>query len=312
MSVKTLLRLNRHFKPVPHPFNDEAAGGKTYGIWEYERGGKTVDCYRPAFSEETMFRGKTVLDVGCGEGGKSIYYAGCGAEIVVGIDVVEEYAAKSAALAESLGLSDKFRFVCGSALALPFRDGTFDTVIMSDFFEHVSEPAAALREAMRVLKDGGMLFINFPPYYHPYGAHLSDAINVPWVHLFFSEKTMIGAYKTLIADKPDAKRRAELKIRSDGDGETLGYINKMTLRRANDTIASLGIKPICKKLIPLRKFLAPAAHLPLLREAFCRMAVYVFIKERKQADEQEKQLSGNNHIFAGGAVSGGNDDRNGI
>lgn len=312
MSVKTLLRLNRHFKPVPHPFNDEAAGGKTYGTWEYERGGKTVDCYRPAFSEDTMFREKKVLDVGCGEGGKSLYYAGCGAESVVGIDLVEEYSAKSAALAERLGLSDKFRFVCGSALALPFGDGTFDTVIMNDFFEHVSDPASALREAMRVLKDGGMLFVNFPPYYHPYGAHLSDAINVPWVHLFFSEKTMIGAYKELIADKPDAKRRAELKIRSDGNGEVLGYINKMTLRRAKRTIASLGMKPTYKKFIPLRKFLAPAAHLPILREAFCRMAVYVFTKERSLTDGKEKQFSGDNNLLAGSAVSGGNDRRDDI
>ena len=193
MSVKFLLSLNKRFRPIPHPFNDEVSGGKTYGEWEFGRGKSTIDCFRPQFDEEKMFFAKDVLDVGCGEGGKSLYYASCGANHVYGVDTVRDYSEKSEALAKKLGLENRFSFVIASALELPFPDETFDTVIMSDFFEHVSAPAQAVKEAMRVLKPEGMLFINFPPYYHPYGAHLTDAINIPWVHLFFKEKTTAEA-----------------------------------------------------------------------------------------------------------------------
>lgn len=69
-----------------------------------------------------------------------------------------------------LGLSDRFTFVNASALNLPFSDASFDTVIMNDFMEHISDPEGVLRESLRLLAPGGRIFINFPPYYHPFGA----------------------------------------------------------------------------------------------------------------------------------------------
>lgn len=284
--VKILLKLNRLFPAVPHPFNSEDAGGESYGKWEYDRGESTVTLYYPHFSAEDIFAGKDVLDVGCGEGGKAIYYAAHGAASVVGIDTVEEYSEKSARLAKHLGVSS-FSFVTASALSLPFEDESFDSVIMSDFFEHVSNPEAALSEAMRVLRSGGRLFINFPPYFHPYGAHLSDAISIPWVHLFFREKTLIPAYKALIEELPDKERRLALKITPDGkEGEHIGYINKMTLKKARRVIRHTGLVPEYKKFVPLRKFLAPLVYVPALREVFVRSAVYVFKKDGKTAAKQ--------------------------
>lgn len=305
MSVRFLLSLNKCFRPIPHPFNEELAGGKTYGEWEFERGKTTIDCFRPKFDEEKMFFGKTVLDVGCGEGGKSLYYASCGANHVYGVDTVRHYAEKSAQLAKKLGLDDKFTFVNCSALELPFPDETFDTVIMNDFFEHVSNPAGAVKESMRVLKLGGRLFINFPPYYHPYGAHLTDAINIPWVHLFFDEKTMIDAYKQLIEPMPDAERRLMLKL-SD-DGKHIDYINKMTLKKARDVFSSLGVEPTYARTIPLRRFIAPIYRLPLLRECLTRMAVYVFTKEGAGRYDKETTVS-----LAGVNDDAGNNIDNGV
>ncbi len=280
MSVKSLLRLNRRFAPVSHPFNEEASGGKTYGEWEFERGGAALSCYAPKFSPEEILLGKDVLDVGCGEGGKSLYFLSLGAKSVTGTDIVPEYEEKARALAEKLGLSDGFEYVCGDATNLPFADCSFDVVMMNDFFEHVENPEKAISEAMRVLRPRGRLYINFPPYYHPYGAHLSDAISIPWVHMLYGEKTLISAYEILTADKPDRDRRLSLKIKRGADGEKhLGYINKMTLKKASEIISESGQKPVYKRFIPLRKWLYPASRLPLAREMLVKMAVYVFEKE---------------------------------
>ena len=60
---------------------------------------------------------------------------------------------------------------------------------MNDAMEHVDEPEKVLDECYRILKKDGKVYLNFPPYNHPYGAHLSDAIGMPWVHVFFSRKT---------------------------------------------------------------------------------------------------------------------------
>jgi len=43
------------------------------------------------------------------------------------------------------------------ALALPFADGSFDHIWMMWFLEHLPDPVAALREARRVLVDGGAI-----------------------------------------------------------------------------------------------------------------------------------------------------------
>ena len=54
--------------------------------------------------------------------------------------------------------------VCGSALALPFGDATFDVVCAFDVVEHCEPEALALAELARVLKPGGRLLISVPAY----------------------------------------------------------------------------------------------------------------------------------------------------
>lgn len=50
-------------------------------------------------------------------------------------------------------------FVLGSATSMPFADDTFDSAWSIWVFEHVPNPEAALSEARRVVKDGGILFL---------------------------------------------------------------------------------------------------------------------------------------------------------
>ncbi|RLS33752.1 MAG: class I SAM-dependent methyltransferase [Planctomycetota bacterium] len=58
---------------------------------------------------------------------------------------------------------------------LPFSDGSFDTVLLSDVLEHIPTPEYTCREIARVLKPGGTLMMNVPFFYwlheEPYDFH---------------------------------------------------------------------------------------------------------------------------------------------
>jgi SAM-dependent methyltransferase len=91
-----------------------------------------------------------VLDVGCADGAVARGLPGVAS--YTGMD----YPATAGAL---YGTRPQ---VYGDAAALPFADGSFNTVMLLDVLEHVAEPEAALREAARVLADRGCLLVTIP------------------------------------------------------------------------------------------------------------------------------------------------------
>ena len=218
---------------------------------------------------------------GCGEGGKSVYYAGLGAKQVVGVDLMPEYEERAMRFAEKHGCSH-FLFLCADASSLPILPDQFDTIIMNDFMEHVSDPEKTLRETIRILRPGGRAFINFPPYHHPYGAHLSDEISIPWVHELFDEQTIINEYKSRVRNLPDGEERIRLRFSTGEDGQDhLTYINHMTIERFEDILTRLAIVPEYYHLTPLRPWLAPLAKIPACREYLNKMVTCVIRKESK-------------------------------
>ena len=58
--------------------------------------------------------------------------------------------------------------VWGDALALPFREGSFGTVVSFQVLEHVPRPALMVEEMARVLAPGGRLIVTAP---HMWGVH---------------------------------------------------------------------------------------------------------------------------------------------
>lgn len=277
--VKICKSLNKLFPLPAHPFNMQNEGVKTYAEWQYEKGENTLKFYLEKTTVKKMFENKVVLDIGCGAGGKTLYYASQNPKKVYGVDVVAKYEAEANTLAQKKNLSHKFEFIFGDAANINFPDNTFHTIIMNDAMEHVDEPLKVLNECYRVLKKGGKLFINFPPYYHPFGAHLSDAIGFPWVHLFFSDKTLIQVYKDLVKDLPDGKERIGFRISKDkNDIEYFSYINRMTINKFNKILPSTNYKINHYKEVPLRNFFIPLAKIPILKECFVKMVVVILEK----------------------------------
>lgn len=278
VKAKILIALNKLFPLPVHPFNTQADGKMSYARWQFEKGEETLRSYHGFADTAEIVGGKAVLDVGCGAGGKSLYYVTKGAKSVTGIDILPQYAEESAALARELSI-DGFTFCCGDAADTGFESNRFDTVIMNDSMEHVGNPEAVLSEMARILKPGGRLYINFPPYNHPFGAHLSDAIGIPWVHVFFSDKTLIEAYKELVKQKPDGAERVAFRISTNEKGEEyFSYINKMSIKRFNKLREKVPLRTIYYNEMPLRGFFRPLCF-GGLKEFFVKRVVCVLEKE---------------------------------
>ena len=57
---------------------------------------------------------------------------------------------------------DEVHYAVASAYDLPFKENTFDAILMLDLIEHVSNKNLVLQQCYKVLKPGGKLFIKAP------------------------------------------------------------------------------------------------------------------------------------------------------
>src|SRR5664279_685356 len=274
IGVESLIVLNRCFKRPIHPFNLEDEGKKTFAEWEFGQSKRLNNYYLPEIDLFREIQGKTILDIGAGSGGKTTFYALNGARRVTGIDMEEGFITQARGFASSKNARD-IDFIVANAEEMPFQVASFDMCVMNDVFEHLSKPEVVLREVNRVLKPHGKVFINSPPYFHPYGAHLTDLIGIPYVHLFFPEAVLINAYKKLALETKSAEERISLRFGVVDDREQITYINKMTITRFEEIVRNQDqFKTISYKLIPLKNQVGFLLKTPF-REFFTQMLVYV-------------------------------------
>ena len=97
-----------------------------------------------------------VADVGCGAGTQARLWATLGHR-VRGLDVNGPLLgiARERALKDGLDI----RFDLGSATALPWDDACIDMCLLPELLEHVTDWQSCLREAARVIRPGGLLFV---------------------------------------------------------------------------------------------------------------------------------------------------------
>jgi SAM-dependent methyltransferase len=120
---------------------------------EFHTGGREATI---AFAEEAGFAaGQHLLDVGCGIGGSSRYFASERGCRVTGIDLTEDYVRTAETLSRRVGLDRQISYRQASAVALPFADATFDGAYMIHVGMNVEDKPALFAGVRRVLKQGG-------------------------------------------------------------------------------------------------------------------------------------------------------------
>jgi len=106
-----------------------------------------------------MCKDSKVLDIACGKGTSSYYFAkkiGCR---VTGIDIEESLLKTAQTLSLKGEIGSKLTFKLANAEELPFEDNTFDIAIFQAAFVLMDNNQKALQEASRVIKPGGKVGI---------------------------------------------------------------------------------------------------------------------------------------------------------
>ncbi len=98
-----------------------------------------------------------VIDIGCGAGTQALLWAELGHR-VSGVDVNEALVAIARGRAAERHVA--VRFDVGSATALPYADAGADVVLMPELLEHVPDWQQCLREAIRVMRPKGLLYLS--------------------------------------------------------------------------------------------------------------------------------------------------------
>lgn len=222
------------------------------------------------------FRDSAILEVGCAEAGFLAALHDQGVVRTVGLEL--EGGRARIARARCPGL----RIVVGDVTddRIVERIGAvFDVIVMGDVIEHVSDRPATFANLSRLLKDGGRVYITFPPRFSAFAGHQQNARSflraVPYLHLL--PQRALSALCRALREEP---RLAE-SVKSN-------YRIGLSIRSFERYCARFHFRPVRRSLFLLRPIygtryglrLAPRRTLdvPLVREVITLGCEYLLQK----------------------------------
>jgi len=110
--------------------------------------------------------GSTVLSSGCGSAGDLQVFLEMGASKAHGIEVSEGLADLARLRFQGTQFERRVEIVTYDGSILPYVDGCFDIVFSMHVVEHTQNPELYLTELFRVLKPGGVVFLDLPSRYY--------------------------------------------------------------------------------------------------------------------------------------------------
>jgi SAM-dependent methyltransferase len=126
-------------------------------------------------------RNKRTLEIGCGNGYEVWHVAKHLGADAHGVDVTEYGPWQTLA-------NDRVHFECADMAAdNPYPEDYFDRIMSFTVWEHVLHPYKMLEETYKVLKPGGLAWINANLYPGPRASHRYRDFHFPWPHLLFTD-----------------------------------------------------------------------------------------------------------------------------
>ena len=116
--------------------------------------------------------GTKVIDIGSSYGAYAIRFAKAGFDVTA-LDIAPFYIEKINELAIKYEVSDKIHAIEGNADNIPFEGSFFDSAWLGEILEHTDEPERFLTEAIRVVKQDGVILISTP-----IGTHHDDPLHL--------------------------------------------------------------------------------------------------------------------------------------
>lgn len=187
-------------------------------------------------------KGGTVLDYGCGYGQTVVSIAKGGAGFTVGLDIRESVLQAGRMLVQQEKIAERCLFInANDTSAIASFKERIDVIVSIDGFEHYAEPENVLRQMRQLLRPGGVAYISFgPPWWHPYGCHLTFMGVPPWSHVFFKEETIMALRAHY---RSDGARRFE---------DVEGGLNRMTIAQFERLVGASGFRVDDMDLLPIR------------------------------------------------------------
>lgn len=108
---------------------------------------------------EEEYRGKKILDCGCGTGEFTCWYASQGNEVTA-IDLSGPSIEDARAYAKSYDLDDRIEFIQKSVLELDLPENSFDIVYSYGVLHHTPDPYRGFQNMVRVCKPGGVVIVS--------------------------------------------------------------------------------------------------------------------------------------------------------
>ncbi len=246
-----------------------------YWKWQWDSSEDLFSLYRGL-----DVRGKQVLEIGCGIGGRTAWLMSRKPERVLALDISAE-AIRTARRLQRRRIPDsrsrlEFRVSGERYPELPSE--SVDTVLIVDTLEHVRDPRLTLSEAFRLLRPGGELFFGTSGWYHHSAAHMSGYLPVPWLTLFFSDRTILDTARHVMHQEfyrpgywdsdPPWRRWEGVDDLRDRPGE---HLNKVTIHQLRRDLKSLPFRERELRVVGFRRggilrSLNLMSHVPLLRE----------------------------------------------
>ncbi len=202
-----------------------------YALFEYLRSAKVLQALPRA---GVALRGR-VLDAGCGSGGTALSLAE-EAGFAVGLDLEARFREAGTRLMRERGVGN-CGFVQADGQTLPFRAATFDLVFSHSVIEHVRDAADYLRECLRVLRPGGVLYLSTAPYLSLAGAHLPRLLLPVPIHILLGRRLAFRVFCWLA-------RRAPWTLRERKEANTFVALAEAGQTKRDDLLQRVTVRGV--------------------------------------------------------------------